>query len=319
MATFMKCHHMSPDHATALLRRYGLTPADLIGQGMEASVYAYGPVKVLKLYDATTTLEHLERLQAFYDGVDTSGLPYSLPQIYEITPVEDAVIVIEKRLHGRPLSSLLPQLSGAGLDRAMRTYLAATLALQTIKPLSMPEHYKLFDQEGSSTVTDGNWHAFLGTYIRQQVEQVGSYLVHDVSDWTAKVERLLASLKHPYHGPYHLAHGDIFPGNVLVDDQLQVTALLDWGLMTMWGDPLWDVATGWAFFDMYDALRMDLRRRYLQVVLANFGEHVRSKLYHYVLIYSIVSANAYSSQCADGHYQWCVQNLNTAEYWNGRS
>jgi len=83
-----------------------------------------------------------------------------------------------------------------------------------------------------------------------------------------------------------------------------------------YGDYLFDIATGWVFFDMYDELKAQIRDRYLAMLLDRLGEHVRAKLYRYVLIYSIVSANTYSSHCTDGHYQWCVANLSSQEYWN---
>jgi hypothetical protein len=102
----------------------------------------------------------------------------------------------------------------------------------------------------------------------------------------------------------------------LIDNDQHVTALLDFGLLTMYGDPLFDIATGWVFFDMYDELKLNIRERLLSLVLQKLGSHIRGWLYRYVFLYSIISANTYSPTCADGHYQWCVANLNNQEYWN---
>ena len=84
----------------------------------------------------------------------------------------------------------------------------------------------------------------------------------------------------------------------------------------MYGDSLFDIATGWVFFDMYDELKADIRERLLDITLDRLGEGVRGKLYRYVLLYSILGANAYSPDCTDGHYHWCVANLNNEAYWN---
>jgi hypothetical protein len=95
-----------------------------------------------------------------------------------------------------------------------------------------------------------------------------------------------------------------------------VNGLIDFGLMTMYGDYLFDIAIGWVCFDMYDVLKANLRERYLSVILSTLGENVKSSLYLYVLVYSMISANFYSKDCSDGHYQWCVNNLNNEEYLN---
>ena len=84
----------------------------------------------------------------------------------------------------------------------------------------------------------------------------------------------------------------------------------------MYGDPLFDIATSWVFFDMYDELEVRARDRYLANLLDRLGETVRGKLYRYVLIYSILSANTYSPDCTDGHYRWCVDNLSNQHYWD---
>lgn len=167
-----------------------------------------------------------------------------------------------------------------------------------------------------SAGADGDWHAFLSRYLGLKLAQVAPYLNRDVEDFAGKVERLYSVLAQPYTGTYHVVHGDFFPGNLLIDQQHRVTALLDFGLFTMYGDPLFDIATGWVFLDMYDELKANVRERYLAIVLETLGERLRGKLYRYVLLYSVYSANAYSATCADGHYRWCVANLNNPEYWN---
>ena len=214
------------------------------------------------------------------------------------------------------MSEILSTLTKTQMDRMLHAYLAAALELTKIQIPAEFDHYKLLDAEGISRRTDGDWHQFLARYLSQKLSQVATYLKRDVTDVDVRIQRLYTILAQPYTGNYHAIHGDFFPGNILVDRKYQITALLDFGLLTMYGDPLFDIATGWVFFDMYDALKANLRGRYLAIVLETLGGHVRAKLYFYVLLYSVLSANTYSSTCADGHYQWCVENLNNQEYWN---
>ena len=39
---------------------------------------------------------------------------------------------------------------------------------------------------------------------------------------------------------------------MLCDDRMQVTGVIDFGELTVHGDYLFDIATGWIFIDMYD-------------------------------------------------------------------
>jgi serine/threonine protein kinase len=177
------------------------------------------------------------------------------------------------------------------------------------------DRHKLFDPDHISSLTDGDWHQFLNRYITRKLAQLIPYLSRDVPNFAARLHQLQAILGQPYRGAYGLIHGDFFPGNLLVDGAYQIAALLDFGLFTMFGDPLFDLATSWVFFDMYDDLKIQARERYLGLLLERLGEGVRGRLYRYVLIYSILSANTYSPNCADGHYQWCAANLSNPHYW----
>lgn len=299
-----------------ILQRYGLLPAHLIRKGMEAEVYAFGTDSILKLYSGTTNLAYLTTLQTFYARIDPAVLSYALPYIETVAADGEICISIERRLRGDPMSNVLSTLTKKQTDNVMHAYLAAALELTKIQIPADFDHYKLFDAEGISRRTDGDWHQFLRRYLAHKLIQVSAYLNRDVKDFEAKIQRLYTILAQPYAGSHHVVHGDFFPGNLLVDETYRVTALLDFGLLTMYGDPLFDVATAWVFFDMYDELQANLRERYLAIVLESLGCHVRPKLYLYVLLYSVLSANTYSSTCSDGHYQWCVDNLNNQEHWN---
>jgi fructosamine-3-kinase len=197
----------------------------------------------------------------------------------------------------------------------MHTYLSAALELGRIQIPPGFDRYRLFDSQGISRRADGDWHRFLARFLAYKLTQVRPYLERDVQDFPEKMAQLSAILVTPYTGEYRLVHGDFFPGNLLVDAERQVMALLDFGLLTMYGDALFDIATGWVFFDMYDELKANLRQRYLSILLERLGENVRGKLYLYMLLYSVLSANTYSPTCSDGHYRWCVANLNHREYW----
>jgi Ser/Thr protein kinase RdoA (MazF antagonist) len=300
---------------TRILEQYGVSPDAKLSSGMEAEVYACGPESVLKLYAGTARLADLLVLQRFYDTLDREHLPYALPRIHSVAEHGSILVTLEQRLPGVRLSTLLPGLGPDQLDEVMQRTLSAALALSTLPIPPGLDRYKLFDPDHTSQRSDGDWHQFLVRALQHKLAQVGSCLSRDVVAFESKVERLRALLAAPYQGELRLIHGDFFPGNLLVDREGQVTALLDFGLFTMVGDPLFDLATGWVFFDMYDELRANVRERYLSLILDRLGEDVRRTLYRYVLVYSILSANTYSPTCSDGHYRWCADNLNTPTFW----
>ncbi|MDP9317294.1 MAG: aminoglycoside phosphotransferase family protein [Chloroflexota bacterium] len=298
-----------------ILQKYEVSPTAWLGAGMEAEVYVYGARAVLKLYAGTTNLMHLTTLQHFYASVDRHHVPYALPRINAVVQEDACVVSIEQRLYGTPLSDVLASRSAQQLDQIMQHYLRAACALSAIQAPASLDRYKLFDPDHISQRTHGDWHQFLDRYLMLKLAQVTPYLSRDVSHLATKVQHLRAILAQPYRGDYCLIHGDFFPGNLLVNYEDQITALLDFGMLTMYGDYLFDIATSWVFFDMYDDLKVNARERYLSLILNTLGEDVRGILYQYVLMYSILSANTYSVTCTDGHYRWCIANLNNDEYW----
>jgi serine/threonine protein kinase len=298
-----------------ILQKYQISPDAWLDKGMEADVYAYGIGAVLKLYAGTTSLTHLTTLKHFYDFLERHLVPYALPRMYAVVQEGAFLVTIEQRLPGMCMSDVLASLSNQQLDQTMQRYLTAACALSAIQaPLSF-DRYKLFDPDLISLQTNGDWHQFLDRYLTLKLNEVIPYLSRDVSQLGTKVQHLRSILAQPYIGDYRLIHGDFFPGNLLINNDYQITALLDFGVLTMYGDYLFDIATSWVFFDMYDDLKANVRERYLSVILTTLGEHVQGILYHYVLLYSILSANTYSPNCTDGHYRWCVANLNNKEYW----
>ncbi len=300
-----------------LLQHFGITPNHLLARGTEGEVYDYDAGHVLKLHASTATLATLQTLQQFYAGLDTGSISYAVPRIETIAELNGRLVTLERRREGRPMSDLLPSLNQTQLEQCMRTYLAAALEVQRIR-LRQPLHqYRLFDEEGMSSTADGDWNRFLLRFLATRLREVEPYLARDVADFGAKVDRLRTALARPYMREYTLIHGDFWPGNLLVDAAGNVAALLDFGVLTMMGDYLFDIATSWVFFDMYDTLLGNARERYLAMVLDRLGEPVRGVLHCYVLLYSMISANFYSSACEDGHYRWCVANLNNAMYWGG--
>lgn len=318
----------------AILAFYNLTSTNLLNQGMEAEVYAYGTDHVLKLYSRTASLERLRILQTFYKELERGALSYTLPQILEIHDHGEYIAVVEPRLPGHPLADIITGSAPNHIQIFFSTYVAATLELGQISMPPATSRYKLFDEANLSERATGDWHAFLRRWLDAKLHTLAPFFERDVRDFPAKLRRMQALLDEPYIGAYRLIHGDIFPGNLLgvdggrwtVDDTsnrlpstvhrpINISALLDFGLFTMYGDPLWDAATAWVFFDMYDELGVNARAQLLPVFLDQLGQDARERLYMYVLLYSLLSANTYAADCSDGHYEWCVANLNTQEYW----
>ncbi len=300
-----------------ILKKFSVDEGSYLGEGMEARVYSYGYNKVLKAYEGTTTDHKQQTLKKFYQSIDSHGLSYALPRIYRIYREGDYVVTIEKRIEGKNMQDVLPGLDDNQLDTYMKNHLSASLELQSIKAPADFTGYLLFDRYDLNGSRQKDWNAFLRQYLLRMIPEVQAYLDKSVIHFPRKMDILLEILSRDYQGDYSLIHGDFYPGNLLVDDTGKITGLIDFGMMTMWGDYLFDIATSWVFFDMYDELKANIWNRYFQLVMDSLGREAEGSLYLYILIYSIFTVNAYSVDYSDGHSQWCVRNLNNPRYWDG--
>lgn len=282
---------------------------------MEAEVHIYGKDKVLKIYNSMSNYKKQEILRRFYDSIQSSDVSYEFPYIYNIVEEDNIVVTIEKRILGKSMQNFLSRLNNEQLNTLMNTYLSASLEMQAVKLDPNFEGYKLFDDYRIPASQQKDWHDLLKQYLIKKQKEVEGYFSEDVVNYQDKLGILLEILSSEYQGNYSLLHGDFYPGNLLINEEGEITGLIDFGLMTMYGDYLFDVATGWVFFDMYDKLKANILERYLNLIINTLGEEVREKLYFYVLVFSIFAANFYSEDCSDGHYQWCVRNLNNEMYW----
>lgn len=298
-----------------ILDKYNVTKSDFLGSGMEAEVYAYDNNKVLKLYNDMSDTNKQYTLKIFYSNLNSSSLSYELPFIFDTFVENDILVTIEKRIEGSNLQSVFSDMNYNEQNKMMETYLNANIELKSVKTKYNLEGFTLFNDNQVSLLKINNWFDLLKEIIFRKQKELEPYFKKDVVNYDAKVNRLVESLSLGYEGEYSLIHGDFYPGNLMVNKSGMVTGLIDFGLMTMYGDNLFDIAIGWVCFDMYNEFNANIYERYLNIIISTLGEDVRKRLYFYVLIYSFISANFYSHNCKDGHYQWCVKNLNNKHYW----
>ncbi|MFI8684593.1 aminoglycoside phosphotransferase family protein [Rossellomorea sp. NPDC077527] len=298
-----------------LLDRFQLSQADFLGSGMEAEVYALGHDRILKVYNDQSDFKKQESLRDFYSKIDTSQLSYELPYIHDIFVEEGKLVTIEKRINGRDMQSKLPGMTYDEQTNMMKAYLQANMALQSVQGNSTIEGFQLFRDSRVLLDHMDNWFDLLSETIVLKQLELKPYFMRDVQDYEGKMKLVMERLAAGYNGEYSIIHGDFYPGNILINENHKITGVIDFGMLTMYGDYLFDVAIGWVCLDMYNQLNTDLTERYLEIILSSLGEGVKKDLYFYVLIFSLMTANLYSPTCEDGHYQWCVEKLNHEEFW----
>ena len=228
---------MTAAERARLLADFGIDERALIGEGLESRVYALSDDLVLRLARTPGGRSpDQRRLKAFLDGI-AGHLPFATPKIVELGP--RGVWRIEHRLPGGSLLERLRRVSDDRRDQALRYYLDAAETLAAVHFDHLPYGHVL----ARHPVTAPDWHAFLRETLSHFVSLNRVTIAHEVGDPYRLADRAADMLiELPLNPPKSLVHGDFFPGNVLVGPDLKVTALVDFGLYTLVGDPVLDLA-----------------------------------------------------------------------------
>ncbi|MET7376348.1 aminoglycoside phosphotransferase family protein [Micromonospora arida] len=303
--------HLAEEQVAGVLRQWiGTDTPKLLGEGMEGAVYEVDDSRVAKIWFAGS-VESSRRAAAFYDALAAKPLAFQVPRITQVESVGGRVVTIERRLTGTTLAAAL----AAGAVSREDAYtivvdIVATLAagggLPAARELAvLGEVSPLFSAREDFPVA-------LARLAERRVERFRPVLSGAVADFDRKAAALTGRLVEVDCGQRAVLHGDLTPGNILVDVSGRPSAVLDWGFLTTEGDPAFDAAVTAAIFDMYGPEAAQAERDLLDRIEARLG-YDRVALLVYRAAYSLITANAYDPTGQDGHFAWCVAALNRAD------
>jgi hypothetical protein len=304
------------------LKFLGIPSATPIALGTEAEVYEWDDRHVLKLYSDNDRLPQFETLRNFYNNLETGKSGLILPIIENIVHHRNIIAVIERRVAGIPLEELLPNLDEEQLMQAEDLYVDAMWKLKDIRIGKKPKTYLLFDKKQQSRITlDRSFEKFYADMLLQKIKRVSKFFELYIPSFPQKAVALVASLHDSQQPSLSIVHGDIFPGNVLVQEDLDPASgigVIDFGSFTLFGNYLLDIAGGFGYYQMYNPNRTSIRWRLLTKVLDRLTPKERSMFFQYLLANAILTSDLYVNgpdPHTDDHFRWAVEIVNEKYFW----
>jgi phosphotransferase family enzyme len=293
------------ERAIRLLRRHGLEPGDVLGQGMEGTVVDLSPDEVAKIWHGRSRAD-IDALVRFGQALDAATLPFALPQVLELLEDDDLVVTIERKVHGRPLRpDRIPapppidadavRLMGDVLEGLSQLAISPGLAALPILPGDRP-----FDAAGSFPTS-------LADLVERRFRVLPDPLRREVDDIDTLVPAIAGGLRKLPSDPAVLIHGDLIPANVLVHDG-RVSGVLDFGFLSTVGDPQFEAAITASIFDMYGPNARASETALDKTFIARF-DHDPDRYGLYRAAYAVITNAYFSSDGTDGHFAWCARML----------
>lgn len=273
-----------------------------IGHGGEATVYELTGGRVLRVDHGTP--HDGGRLPHFYRTIGRGSPTFSLPEIFERGEDAGVSYSVDRLIAGRPLHELLTQLAGDQRRQALASYTDAAFGIA-----SLPIERGRFGEflRGDDSITAATWPEYLMERLRQSLA-ASPWLASDVPELAAKVADVEDRIERLPPVEASLVHGDYFPGNVLIGDDLRVSGVIDFGPLTVIGDPWMDLASALIFLEVARPGYAPDDSRFVEGRLV---ERVGEKLLERVGIYRTWYAIRFAPYRDEDPnlYQWCVASL----------
>jgi aminoglycoside phosphotransferase (APT) family kinase protein len=217
----------SPE-TSRILRQFRLGAEDLLGEGGESRVYAIDDGHILRIpREGAGGGSDREKMRAFLRWLD-GQLPFAVPEIIDIGA--DEAYTVERRIAGRSLATFLKTANNDARDRALRNYVAAIDAFRAVRLDTHPYGHLL----AARPIAANDWRSFAWESLVRFRSANRVAIAREIGDpyrLFDKAVDLMQAL--PDHPGKVLVHGDYFPGNVLIDDHLDVVGVIDFGAFTV--------------------------------------------------------------------------------------
>ena len=217
---------------TTVLGRFGLTTGDRIGAGGEATVFALGTERVLRVAHIGATDDDLRRRYDLLAELPRASVPFALPEVLDVGETLGRRWAIERRLEGVPLDRALGESRGSARTHLVTGYLAAAAALGALALAPRPWFGDLIGAEPVRADTLAAW-----LLARAAAGLAGSTPDLQTVDPVPIASDLGAALGADAAPTF--VHLDVTPQNVLTEYG-RITAVLDIGPSAACGDPRLD-------------------------------------------------------------------------------
>lgn len=305
---------MEQRHSAAWSRYFienGFPDAAPLAAGMEGAVYRLDHELVGKVWARRTPAELL-RLQRFYADLASAGLPFATPQIQEVRSVEGSAVTLERALSGSLLSSRLPAEAPVPPEEAIRCLITLLRGLRSVAATPGMRALSVLDEPVPFWEERAAWPEALIALMTRRVKQFGEQLRAHVEGFDLLHERIVDRIKGLRVAQPAAIHGDLCGTNILVDDALRPTGVLDFGFLTTAGDPAFDASISAAIFDMYGPHARETTEVLTRRISQELGDPLELLLL-YRAAYALITSNAYDPLGKDGHFAWCVAVLRAPE------
>ncbi|GAA1545901.1 phosphotransferase family protein [Kribbella lupini] len=310
-----------PEH----VRTLGHQHPEPLAIGMQGAVFRLGDHRIAKVWFHAPRAE-LERLQNLYAELQ---LPFHTPEILEIHQGPRWLVTIEAELPGRPLHELAPEFGTTAWHAARDCVIDVLAELATVPAptalfamtvLDEPEPFRrwrslppeqvdgLADELGRDrdpAVTQ-RWRQSSTAWL----DALSALLTRRVATYRDQLDRLVDKfdtkfdcLQQRLHAiapaqATQLVHGDVTAGNILVDDQLRPISVLDFGLLSMAGDPVFDAASAAALYALWSPDTRAIEADFDAAMIVRLG-YDAADLLTYRAVHALLIGNAHDNDPFD--------------------
>lgn len=284
-----------------ILKHINAEQAPLLGEGIEAWVYQLPNNKTVRIYKSDTAFEQVKKLKDFYDSLDTSAATFTVPYSMSVNTYKGVVYTIDRQLQGAPLRTML---TADNRQSLLEAYIH--LAESGIASLHAPYNY-FGDILASNPLRCLSWPEFLRAKIQVAYKTATELFKADVPN----IEKILDFINTESSFVSNittakLVHGDFNASNVLATAN-GITALTDFGDLTLAGDPRMDITSGIiGFMEEEDGMKKADGEFLLHHLETIYGPVIRQVIHLYRLYYAIHFAS-YCKESDPRTYNWCLQ------------
>ena len=259
-----------------------------------------------KVWNSRTEVE-IGRLASFYGAVARVGLPFLTPEIQHVGHFSEATFSIERELPGDPL---FPDHTGQSPPLDLRRLQCVGDVLAALAVVAPSDEMKLLPilDEPDPLWREGSFNCALGQLVRRRVQRSLEHTSVAIPTIDELATTLAGRLSTMDTGPDGLIHGDLIPANILVDDDCNVAAVLDFGFFSTVGPPAFDAAVAADIFDMYGPGK-DASRTAMEKLMRDTFGYPQEVLAVYLAAYAMATMTMFGSSEEDGHFHWCAEVL----------